>query len=419
VRPGPGLAPANLTADGQLLFASRFVRLFAYGALSVVLVLYLTSIGLNETQAGVVLSLTLAGDTAISLLLTTRADAFGRRRTLIIGALLMAGAGFAFAFTRNFWLLVAAGIIGVISPSGNEAGPFLSIEQAALSHVVPARGRTWVFGWHALTASLGGAAGALAGGVLVHSLESGSTPAFESYRAVVLAYGVLGLVLILFFARLSSAVEVRSDGAARPVWSWGITHSRKAVLKLSALFALDSFAGGYVTQSLAAYWFSLRFGVNPQTLGMIFFSANILAGVSALLASRLAERFGLVNTMVFTHLPSNVLLLLVPLMPNLGLATLMLLLRFSISQMDVPTRQAYLMAVVRPEERSATAGITGVARTAGAAVAPALAGLLLAHRELMNVPFFIAGGLKIVYDLLLYREFVGVAIDPAAEQASQ
>jgi len=181
-------------------------------------------------------------------------------------------------------------------------------------------------------------------------------------------------------------------------------------LKLSSLFALDSFAGGFVVQSFAAYWFYLRFGVNPATLGAIFFGANVLAGFSALLASRLAARFGLVKTMVFTHLPSNILLILVPLMPTLELAILVLLVRFSISQMDVPTRQSYTMAVVRPEERSAAAGVTGVARTTGAAIAPIFAGLLFARPSLISVPFFIAGTLKIVYDLLLYRGFASVRL---------
>src|SRR5947208_6847707 len=186
----------------------------------------------------------------------------------------------------------------------------------------------------------------------------------------------------------------------------GISRSRHVVAKLASLFALDSFAGGFVVQSFAAYWFYLRFGVDPGALGMIFFWANLLAGVSALLASRLAARFGLVKTMVFTHLPSNVLLVLVPLMPTLPLAILVLLARFSISQMDVPTRQSYVMAVVRPEERSAAAGITGVARTTGAAIAPVFAGWMFARPSLVSLPFFIAGTLKIVYDLLLYRGFV-------------
>jgi len=177
------------------------------------------------------------------------------------------------------------------------------------------------------------------------------------------------------------------------------------VLKLSGLFALDAFGGGFVVQSFAAYWFYLRFGVNPGTLGVIFFWANLFAGLSALVASRFAARFGLVRTMVFTHLPSNVLLILVPLMPTLPLAILVLLVRFSISQMDVPTRQSYVMAVVPAEERSAAAGITGVARTTGAALAPALAGYLFARPALMSVPFFAAGALKIIYDVLLYHGF--------------
>jgi predicted MFS family arabinose efflux permease len=188
----------------------------------------------------------------------------------------------------------------------------------------------------------------------------------------------------------------------------GIGRSRRVVLKLSSLFALDAFAGGFVVQSFAAYWFYLRFGVDPGTLGVIFFWANIFAGISALLASRLASRFGLINTMVATHLPSNILLILVPLMPNLRLAVLVLLVRFSISQMDVPTRQSFTMAVVSAEERSAAAGITGVARTTGAAISPLFVGLLFARPSLINVPFFIAGTLKIVYDLLLYKEFVSI-----------
>src|SRR5437870_4720872 len=188
----------------------------------------------------------------------------------------------------------------------------------------------------------------------------------------------------------------------------GISRSRHVVAKLASLFALDSFAGGFVVQSFAAYWFYLRFGVDPGTLGVIFFWANIFAGISALLASRLASRFGLINTMVVTHLPSSILLILVPLMPDLSLAVLVLLVRFSISQMDVPTRQSYTMAVVRPEERSAAGGITGVARTAGAAISPIFAGFLFSRPALIDIPFLIAGTLKIAYDLVLYREFAAI-----------
>jgi len=398
----------NLTRDGLLLFVTRFFRLFSYGALSIVLVLYLTGLGLSESQTGLLLTLTLLGDTVVSLSLTTQADRIGRRRMLIIGAILMAAAGLTFACTRSFLFLVLAGTIGVISPSGNEVGPFLPIEQAALSQVVPARERTGVFAWYALTGALATATGSLFAGLVTQALERAAVPMIASERSIVFMYGGIGVVLGSLFRRLSPAIEVRQDAdvatGARTLF--GIGSSRPVVLRLAGLFALDAFGGGFVVQSFAAYWFYLRFGVSPATLGGVFFGANVFAGLSALLASRLAARFGLVQTMVFTHLPSNILLILVPLMPNLPLAILVLLLRFSISQMDVPTRQSYTMAIVRPEERSAAAGITGVARTTGAAMAPVFAGILFARPKLINLPFFIAGTLKITYDLLLYRAFV-------------
>jgi MFS family permease len=412
----------TLPRDGMVLFLSRFMRLFAYGALSVVLVFYLVSLGLSEAQIGVLLTLTLAGDIAISLLLTTRADRFGRRRMLLVGAMLMAGAGIAFASTRNLFFLIIAGTIGVISPSGHEVGPFLSIEQAALSHVVSARSRTEVFAWYTLAGSVATALGALCGGTAASIVQKTWLSASGSYRVVVLLYAGLGIALALLFTRLSSATEVGTSATTATGVSakafLGVGHSRSIVLKLSSLFALDSFGGGFVVQSFAAYWFYLRFGVAPAKLGVIFFWANVLAGISALLASRLATRIGLVRTMVVTHLPSNVLLILVPLMPNLTLAVLVLLVRFSISQMDVPTRQSYTMAVVRPEERAAAGGITGVARTAGAAISPIFAGLLFSRPALIDVPFFIAGTLKIAYDLVVYNQFASVQPPEEADSFS-
>jgi MFS family permease len=412
----------TLPRDGMVLFLSRFMRLFAYGALSVVLVFYLVSLGLSEAQIGVLLTLTLAGDIAISLLLTTRADRFGRRRMLVVGAMLMAGAGIAFASTRNLFFLIIAGTIGVISPSGHEVGPFLSIEQAALSHVVSARSRTEVFAWYTLAGSVATALGALCGGTAASIVQKTWLSASGSYRVVVLLYAGLGIALALLFTRLSSATEVGTSATTATGVSakafLGVGHSRSIVLKLSSLFALDSFGGGFVVQSFAAYWFYLRFGVAPAKLGVIFFWANVLAGISALLASRLATRIGLVRTMVVTHLPSNVLLILVPLMPNLTLAVLVLLVRFSISQMDVPTRQSYTMAVVRPEERAAAGGITGVARTAGAAISPIFAGLLFSRPALIDVPFFIAGTLKIAYDLVVYNQFASVQPPEEADSFS-
>ena len=239
-------------------------------------------------------------------------------------------------------------------------------------------------------------------------------------------YAVLGVVLALVFLQLSADVEAPPSSSAaerrRGLGSLtGLDHSREVVARLSALFALDAFGGGFVSQGLAAYWFHLRFGAEPAVLGPMFFWANLLAGASALVAARLAARFGLIQTMVWTHLPSNVLLILIPLMPSLPWAVTLLLLRFSISQMDVPARQSYVMAVVPPDERSAAAGITGVARTLGAAISPLCVGIMFSRPALINVPFFVAGVLKIVYDVTLYRQFVnrtdasveGVADRPA------
>ena len=401
-----------LTSDAWLLFVTRFTRLFAYGSLSVILIFYLVSLGLSESQSGLVLTLTLAGDIAVSLYLVTRADRIGRRRMLVVGAVLMVLAGLAFAVTSNLIYLIIAGTIGVISPSGHEVGPFLSIEQAALSHLIPTSSRTEVFAWYTLTGSMATALGALFGGFATQALQQRSITAVASYRSIVLLYALLGIVLACLFTRISSLVEVNnhSEGAegaaASPIRSFmGLGKSRNIVLKLSGLFALDSFGGGFVIQSFAAYWFYLRFGTEPKTLGGIFFWANVFAGISELLASRLATRIALLRTMLVTHLPSNLLLIAVPLMPTLSLAVLVLLLRFSISQMDVPTRQSYTMAVVEARERSAAGGFTGVARTTGAAISPLLAGFLFARPGLINLPFYIAGTLKVVYDLLLYFSF--------------
>ncbi len=394
----------------SLLFATRALRMFAYGLTSVVLVLHLAAAGLTQPRIGLLLTLTLLGDTAISLLLTTHADRFGRRRTLVAGSALMLLAAAIFATSTSFALLLLAATVGVLSPSGNEVGPFLAVEQAALSQqVAPAR-RTAVFAWYQLTGSLATAAGSLCGGALAQVLQRAGFSPLASYRGVSAGYGLVGLLLLGAFLCLSPVVEApRGDRAGpAPRAVLGLHRSRGIVWKLSGLFALDAFAGGLVVQSYVAWWFHERFGASPATLGAIFFGANVLAGFSALSAAAIARRIGLVNTMVATHLPSNVLLAVVPLMPTLPLAVAVLFLRFSISQMDVPTRQSYTMAVVEPDERSAAAGVTGTVRTVGAALAPLLAGPLYAAAALASVPFLLAGGLKIAYDLALWRSFRAV-----------
>jgi len=392
--------------DGVLLFATRCARMFAYGLLSVVLVIYLIEIGLKEWEVGLLLTLTLVGDTSISLVLTTTADRFGRRRTLILGAVLMVLAGVAFLFTDSFLLLVLAATIGVISPSGNEIGPFLSVEQAALSQIVSDERRTDVFAWYNLVGSFATALGALAGGLIAEASAHFGLTGAAAFRPVLLAYAGIGVALIAGFSLLSSAIEAtRNESIPLPKSVLGLHESKGIIFKLSLLFALDAFGGGFVIQSVIAYWFHVRFQLDPAMIGTIFLLANLLAGVSALAAGWLARRIGLINTMIYTHLPSNVLLILVPLMPDVYWAIGLLLLRFSISQMDVPTRQAYTMSVVRPDERSAAAGVTAVARSVGASVSPMLATVLVGSVGLMSLPFFLAGGLKIAYDLLLYRAF--------------
>jgi MFS family permease len=400
-----GRCPSSRARDVSLLYATRALRMFAYGVASVVLVLHLAAAGEPEARIGLLLSLTLLGDVAVSLAVTARADRAGRRRMLVLAGALMAAAGCAFAATTAFPLLALAATVGILSPSGNEVGPFLAVEQAALAQEIEGGARTGAFARYQLTGALATAAGALAGGVVAEALQRGGMAPLRSYQLLFAFYAAAGVALATAFSRLSPAVEPPARAEAPARTTLGLHRSRGVVLRLSALFSLDAFAGGFVIQSFVAWWFQRRFGAGPALLGAIFFGANVLAGVSALSAAAVARRFGLVRTMVFTHLPSNVLLALVPLMPTLPLAIAVLLLRFSISQMDVPTRQSYTMAVVEPDERSAAAGVTGVARTVGAALAPLAAGPLYASAALASVPFLVAGGLKVAYDLVLWRSF--------------
>jgi MFS family permease len=398
---------SKFAPDVRLLFVTRILRMLAYGSSALVLALYLAALEFNEREIGALLTMTLVGDAIISLWLSAVADRVGRKSMLIAGAALMVLGGVAFAATTSFVPLLVAATIGVISQSGNEVGPFLAIEQAALAQTIAGHERTRLFAWYHLAGSLATAGGALLCGLAVQAAERYGLATVHAYRGVFLAYASVGVLLGVLFLALSPAAEAprAPAGEARPA-TWklvGLHRSRRIVLKLSGLFTLDAFAGGFVVQSLIVYWFQKRFDANPATLGSILFGANALAGFSALAAAALARRFGLINTMVFSHVPSNILLILVPFMPTLPWAIAVLLLRFAISQMDVPARQSYTIAVVDPDERSAAAGVTGVARTAGASISPALAGLVMSSAA--GSIFVISGALKLVYDGLLYRMF--------------
>jgi len=332
------------------------------------------------------------------------ADRYGRRRTVGTMALLMVAGGLLFAVSDAFWLLILGAFTGTISATNSEVGAFSTVEQAVLPQTVRAERRTWAYSLYEMVGNFASAAGSLsvvAMGVITTIGLAGA----DVYRPFFVLYALLGVANLVLFLTLSEEVELAKIQGERQLA--GIHESRGIVARLSVLFGLDAFAGGFIVQSLVAYWFYLRWGLSPEALGLVFFWVGVLTGLSFLAAGWLAQRIGLLNTMVFTHLPSNVLLLFVPLMPADWLAVLLFLVRMSVSQMDVPTRKSYTMAVVAPDERTATAGITNVARSIGAALSPTLTGLAFSVAAL-GAPFFIAGGLKIAYDLAIYRTFKDV-----------
>jgi MFS family permease len=389
----------------------------------VLLAIALSRDGFSPAAIGVLITVSLIGDFCGTYLIGARADAWGRRRTLVVLAVLMAATGMIFGLTQLYALLLFAAFFGTLGTSASETAPFLPIEQAILPQVSDPRIRTALFARYNLIATFAGAAGALAAGIpdlLSHAglpLGTGISLMFGLYAALALGAALLAL-------QLSPRVEAsRQAGVAvedpRPFYRRLVPplgRSRNMVLRLSALFSVDALAGGLLVQSLMALYFHLRFGVPLAPLGALFFAANTLSALSFLAAAPLARRFGLLNTMVFTHLPSNVLLVLVAFMPTFPLAALTLLSRQVLSQMDIPTRQAYTMALVAPEERTAAASVTSLARSAGSSTSPVLSGLLLQGPLLaLGLPFVLAGVVKAAYDLSLWRIFRRVELPEATE----
>jgi len=402
---------AWLNPDGRRLLITRVLRTFGYGYLAVVLAIYLEQLGLDNFLIGALLTAALAGSALMNVFWSIKADTFGRRRTVALMGLLMFVGGVLFLVTDNVWLLLLAAFSGTISATSSEVGPFLTVEQAILPQTAPDDHRTWLFSIYDMLGNFAGAAGALFAGTIGFWTAFGLT-GVSAYKPLFAIYALIGLLNTLLFLGLSDKVELAKVEGERKFL--GIHRSRATVAKLSALFSLDSFAGGLVVQSLVAYWFYLRWGLSPETLAVVFFWVNVVSGLSFLAAAPLANRIGLLNTMVFTHLPSNLLLMLVPLAPTWWLAVLFFLLRMSVSQMDVPTRKSYTMAVVDPDERTATAGITNTVRTAAAALAPVLSGAAFSVAAL-GIPFFAAGLVKCVYDGLIYATFKDVR--PPEEEA--
>ena len=400
-----------LSRDGRLLFGARAVRAFAFGWLSVVLALVLARLGLSAARIGGIFTATMIEDAVLTIFLSTIAMRIGPARIMAWTAPLITLGGVLLALADDPWLLMAGAVLGTLSPNGLEAGPFAPMEQAMLPDMVPASARTRAFSWYNVFGFLPAALGSLAAAGWLRVAGLLGLGDLAAYRWMLWAYAAAGVVLTLFYARLArnrQGIPLQTS-AASAVGRHGLHRSRRIVLELSALQGLDALAGGFIMQGLLAYWFHVRFGVGAEVLGALFFGTNLLSAVSFLAASRVAQRFGLLNTMVFTHLPSNVLLLLVPLMPSFPLAAALLLARHLLSQMDVPTRQAYTMALVAPEERPAAAGFTTSVRAIAQSCAPALSGLALKTAG-SGLPFAIAGGLKILYDLSLYARFRNVPL---------
>lgn len=414
----------SLERDAQLCIVTKMMRMFSFGFLAVMLVIYLVNLKFGIQDIGLMFTLTLLGDAILSLVLTTNADFLGRKYTLLIGSTIAIVTSLVFVASSSYWVLVTAAIVGVISPSGSEVGPFLAIEVSSLSQVSKDVDRTKVLAWYNLFGSCSSATGALTCGMIMKLLQSGmnSWSLLQSCRIVMCIYTVIHLCQMLVIFQLSSDIEVpkKSAGssAITPVGQFlGLHKSKYFVLKLCGLFLLDAFGGSLILQSVISNWFHVTYGTSPATLGTIVFICNVAAGVSALFAAKLADQIGLIMTMFVTHLPSNVFSMLVPLMPNETLAIVMLCARYSISQMDVPTRNAYVQGVVDPDERSAANGVTNVVRSLGASAGPYLAGFLYANPKYQNYPFFIAGGLKILYDCLLLYNMA--SIKPAHEVSKE
>ncbi len=400
--------------DRALIFLARTLRTFGFGLVSVLLPLHLARAGLRGPLIGLALSLTLAEDAVATALITAVADRVGRRRILALAPLAIAATGAALAVLWSPWALFAVTVIGVMGPGGVEAGPFMAVEQAVIAAEVAGHARTRLIAWYNVAGSIAAAVGALVGGIGPRALTRLGLGEGAAWRGMFWLFAAVGLALSLLALRLSPAAE--SDGRRAGGARTGLHRSLAVVGRLAAWQGLDALAGGLVVQSIAAYWLLTRFHASPGAIGTVFFGTNLLSAASYLAAAGLARRFGLLNTMVFTHLPSNALLCLVPLMPTFPLAAGTLVVRSLLSQMDVPTRQAYTMALVEPDERSAAGGLLASVRCLAAAVSPAISGFGMSGAAL-GWPFMLAGALKATYDLGLYATFRHVKLPEDAMPA--
>ncbi|KAK2609354.1 hypothetical protein QQS21_002135 [Conoideocrella luteorostrata] len=421
------LAVYRSSLDIKLLLLQRLARLFAYGTTALILVSHLQALGHSRAQSGLFMTLTLVGDTLISFILTLTADKVGRRNILALGAILMSISGIIFAIFESYWLLLAAAILGVISPNGNEIGPFRAVEESIVAHLTDPLSRSDIYAWYSLVGTIGAAFGMMGCGWGTHILVKIGWELGDAYRAVFVGYAVLGGVKLLLTLALSRAVEAEdklkatSETAAllesereevqikqrnrlRALMPRISADSKGIAATLCLLFGLDAFASGLVPLSWLTFYFRSRFDVEEGRLGSIFFTTSIVAAASVIVASSISKRFGNVKTMVFTHLPSSVFLTLIPLPSSVYLSLALLILRACTQSMDVAPRSAFLAAILLPSERTAVLGLVNVVKTAAQSMGPLITGVL-ANNGLFWVSFVCAGTLKICYDLGLLAVF--------------
>jgi MFS family permease len=395
-----------LSRDGKLLLAARILRTFGYGFLSVIIAIYLRFLGFDDVHIGLLLGSTLVNSVVFTLFASFYADRIGRRKLLVIYASLMSVSGVIFTFTDNYYLLILAAFIGTINVTGSETGAFLTIEQAILPQTIKDKKKmNTLFALYNMSGTF-----AMSGGILLSGLPSllqeqySALSNVESIKILFGLYSTVGLVVMIIYIMVSGEIEIKSS-IKRTVKQTLSPKSKRIVGKLSGLFAIDSFAGGFVIQSVVSLWFFTRFGADLTILSYIFSAAGILTAFSYIAAAKIADRIGLVNTMVFTHIPSNLLLILVAFAPTLQLAIIFYLIRTSLSQMDVPTRQSYIVSIVDDDERIAASGLTNVSRNIAQTVSPSVIGYIFQSFLSLAGPFVLGGVIKIIYDLALYFNF--------------
>ncbi len=394
-----------VSQDGKLLLGARIVRTFSYGFLSIILAIYLKLIGFDEILIGLVLTATLANSVIFNLFASFYADRFGRKKILIIYGILMAISGLIFLITSNYIALIIAALIGTINVTGTEVGAFLSIEQAILPQTInDVKKRNSIFALYNMVGTFAMSAGVLVSGLPQLFQKLDGLNQVESIKILFLFYSICAAIVIGIYFFLSKKIELEVKTTKKLSIRNMSKRSKGIIARMSSLFAVDSFAGGFVIQSIMSFWFFSKFGTDLITLSYIFSIGGVLTAFSFLMATRIASKIGLINTMVFTHIPSNILLILLAFAPTLPLAIGIFLARMSLSQMDVPTRQSYLVAVVNEDERVVAAGITNTSRNIAQATSPSIAGTIIQSLSL-SAPFVVGGFLKIVYDVGIYINF--------------